>query len=192
MKAICIFCGANKGASPVYEMVAKEVGRQLARQGIRMVFGAGKVGLMGVLADAILGNGGQAIGVIPHFLKKMEVCHDRLTELHEVETMHQRKQMMTELSDGFLILPGGFGTLDEFFEILTWKQLRLHQKPICILNVGGFYDPLIQHLDRMVQEGFLRPENRDLVMIETDIHTMIERLQHYQPQVVTDKWLVKP
>lgn len=189
MTAICVFCGANKGSRPEYETLTRQLGKSLVRRGIQTVYGAGKVGLMGVLADEVLAEGGKITGIIPDFLKRMEVCHLGLTELIEVETMHQRKQKMAEISDGFFVLPGGYGTLDEFFEILTWKQLNLHQKPIGLFNHEGYYDHLIAHMDLMVREGFLRPANRDLVIIEPDLETLLDRMQEYQPQPATDKWL---
>jgi hypothetical protein len=191
MKAVSVFCGANKGAHPDYEKTAAAVGRELAGRGISVVFGAGKIGLMGVLANAVLENDGNAIGVIPHFLKKMEVCHESLTELHEVETMHQRKQKMAEISDGFLVLPGGYGTLDEFFEILTWKQLRLHQKPIGILNLNGFYDHLLLHINHMAKEGFVHTKNLELIIVEKDFVTLLQKMLSHQPAPTLDKWWVK-
>lgn len=189
MTSICVFCGANKGGRPEYESLTRQLAQSLVRRGLRAVYGAGRVGLMGVLADEVLGAGGAITGVIPDFLKKMEVCHLGLTELIEVETMHQRKQIMAEISDGFFVLPGGYGTLDEFFEILTWKQLNLHQKPIGLFNYAGYYDHLIAHMDVMVREGFLRRENRELVIIENDLEKLLDRMQQYQPGKSAEKWL---
>jgi hypothetical protein len=189
MQSVCVFCGANRGLNPEYENVTRRLGTLLTERDIRMVFGAGKVGLMGVLADTVLDAGGTAIGVVPWFLQQLEVVHEQLSELHVVDTMHQRKQKMAELSDAFIVMPGGYGTLDEFFEILTWKQLRLHQKPIGVLNHDGYYDYLIAHLDRMVAEGFLRPENRGLVIIEADLYILMSRLMEYQPVPAATKWL---
>jgi len=189
MTSICVFCGANKGSRPEYEALTRQLGQSLVRRGLRAVYGAGRVGLMGVLADEVLGAGGAITGVIPDFLKKMEVCHLGLTELIEVETMHQRKQIMAQISDGFFVLPGGYGTLDEFFEILTWKQLNLHQKPIGLFNHAGYYDHLVAHMDTMVREGFLRQENRELVIVENDLEKLLDRMQQYQPGRSAEKWL---
>lgn len=191
MQSICVFCGANKGNQAFYEELTVELGHSVVERGWEVVYGAGNVGLMGTLANTILAEGGKITGVIPDFLKKMEVCHKGLTELIVVETMHQRKQIMAERSDAFFILPGGFGTLDEFFEILTWKQLRLHQKPIGLLNSKGYYDYLLQHVNKMVEEGFLHPKNRSLLIEDTNLHSLLDKLATYQAEKVADKWLRK-
>ncbi|KMN30787.1 MULTISPECIES: TIGR00730 family Rossman fold protein [unclassified Chromobacterium] len=188
MKAICLFCGSNKGAKPEYEAAAREFGRTLAEQGITLVYGAGKVGLMGVAADAALAAGGKVIGVIPEFLKAKEVAHTGLTEIHVTETMHQRKALMAELSDGFVALPGGFGTFDELFEILTWGQLSLHGKPVGLLDAAGYYQPLHRMMEHAVAEGFARPGNMDLFRISEDLPTLLAQMRAYQPQEVA-KWL---
>jgi uncharacterized protein (TIGR00730 family) len=191
MQSICVFCGANKGIGSEFEKLTIQLGQTIAAKGWELVYGAGNVGLMGILANSALAEGGQVTGVIPDFLKQMEVCHKGLTELIVVDTMHQRKEIMAKRSDGFFILPGGFGTLDEFFEILTWKQLRLHQKPVGLLNYNGYYNHLIQHLDVMVDNGFLHPDNRDLVIIDTDFEKLLKKMEAYQTFEVPDKWLEK-
>ena len=191
MQTLCVFCGANKGSQPFYEKTTIELGKAVVERGWDVVYGAGNVGLMGTLANSVLAEGGKVTGVIPDFLKKMEVCHMGLSELIVVETMHQRKQIMAEKSDAFFILPGGFGTLDEFFEILTWKQLRLHQKPIGLLNQHGYYDHLLQHVEKMVQEGFLHPENKSLLIHDTELNNLLDKLASYQSEKVADKWLKK-
>jgi uncharacterized protein (TIGR00730 family) len=191
MQSICVFCGANKGNQPFYEELTVELGKEIVERGWEAVYGAGNVGLMGSLANSVLAEGGKITGVIPDFLKKMEVCHMGLTELIVVDTMHHRKQIMAERSDAFFILPGGFGTLDEFFEILTWKQLRLHQKPIGLLNTNGYYDYLLQHIDKMVEEGFLHPKNRSLLIEDTSLTGLLDQLAAYKTEAVADKWLRK-
>ncbi len=164
------------------------MGVTLAQRQIRLVYGAGNIGLMGVLADAVLENGGEVLGVIPDFLKEKEVCHTGLTELVVTQTMHQRKQIMEERSDGVIVLPGGFGTLDEFFEILTWKQLHLHNKPVGLLNVGGFYDPLLAHFQKMQAEGFIKPANFDLVVVAENMDDLLKKMEQATVEAV-DKWL---
>ena len=164
------------------------MGVTLAQRQIRLVYGAGNIGLMGVLADAVLENGGEVLGVIPDFLKEKEVCHTGLTELVVTQTMHQRKQIMEERSDGVIVLPGGFGTLDEFFEILTWKQLHLHNKPVGLLNVGGFYDPLLAHFQKMQAEGFIKPANFDLVVVAENMDDLLKKMEQANVEAV-DKWL---
>ncbi|MEZ4947820.1 MAG: TIGR00730 family Rossman fold protein [Saprospiraceae bacterium] len=191
MQSICVFCGANKGRGADFENITIQLGESIATRGWELVYGAGNVGLMGILANSVLAGGGQVTGVIPDFLKQMEVCHQGLTELIVVETMHKRKEIMAMRSDGFFVLPGGFGTLDEFFEILTWKQLRLHQKPVGLLNYKGYYDHLIQHLDVMVDNGFLHPDNRDLVIVDTDFESLLNKMEAYKTPEVPDKWLEK-
>ncbi|QOD85093.1 TIGR00730 family Rossman fold protein [Chromobacterium haemolyticum] len=188
MKAICLFCGSNKGIKPEYEAAARDFGRTLAEQGVTLVYGAGKVGLMGVAADAALAAGGKVIGVIPEFLKAKEVAHTGLTEIHVTETMHQRKALMAELSDGFIALPGGFGTFDELFEILTWGQLSLHGKPVGLLDAAGYYQPLHLMMEHAVTEGFARPGNMDLFRINEDLPALLSDMRAYQPREVA-KWL---
>lgn len=162
---VIVFCGSSTGADPVYRRVAQELGGLLAGRGLGLVYGGGNVGLMGVVADAVMAGGGEVIGVIPGFLQDREVAHHRITELITTTTMHERKQRMHELGHAVLALPGGFGTLDEFFELLTWKQLGLHHQPIGLLNVNGFFDPLMAQMDRMVQDGFLKAAYRDAIKV---------------------------
>ncbi len=184
MKSICVFCGSSKGFSPKYSENARHVGRVFAKRDIMLVYGAGNIGLMGEAADAVLEAGGKVLGVIPGFLKELEVCHTELTELIVTETMHQRKWIMEERSDAVIVLPGGFGTLDEFFEILTWKQLKLHHKPIGILNVNGFYDPLLAHVKMLSKEGFLRESNMSLFCVANSIEELLEKME--DPTKVAD------
>jgi uncharacterized protein (TIGR00730 family) len=164
MKSICIFCGANFNGDPVLKEAIEQLAEVMVSREITLVYGGGKVGVMGLIADAILSRGGKAIGVIPQFLMDKEVGHTGLTELHIVDNMHQRKQMMNDLCDAIITLPGGLGTLEEFFEVLTWLQLGLHNHPIGLLNVGGFYDSLLTQMDVMVAQKFLKPTNRELVI----------------------------
>lgn len=188
MKSIAIFCGSSKGFDPIHAAAAQEIGQTLARQGTQIVYGAGNVGLMGILADAALEAGGQVLGVIPFFLKEKEVCHTGLSELVVTQTMHERKQIMAERSDGFIILPGGFGTLDEFFEILTWRQLGLHDKPIGVLDVGGFYGHLLAHVKQIWEKGFLREANLRLFTTAENLPALLEKMA--QPvNRMQDKWL---
>lgn len=184
MKNIAVYCGSNKGVNPNYEKFATELGITLAKNNIGLVFGGGKVGLMGVIADSVIDNNGRAIGVIPTFLQEKEVAHQNLTELYTVDTMHQRKDMMSSLCDGYIMMPGGAGTLEEFFEIFTWAQLGLHQKPIGILNVDGFYDPLIAMLDKMIQDGFIGEHYRNLAIVESDPNTLIDKMNNATPVTV--------
>lgn len=167
--------------------VAAEVGRALAERGIEVVYGGGRVGTMGAVADGALTAGGSVVGVIPQHMIEWELAHDGLAQLHVVDTMHQRKALMADLSDAFVALPGGAGTLDELFEIWTWAQLELHTKPIGLLNVDGFYDHLIAMIDHMVAEGFLKAPYREMVLIDDDIDRLINRLQRYEPPVY--KWV---
>jgi uncharacterized protein (TIGR00730 family) len=193
MKRICVFCGSNAGHNPLYRTEAEKLGRLLAARGIELVYGAGNIGLMGAVADACLEAGGTVIGVIPEALMGKEVAgravdHRALTRIEVVDSMHTRKARMAELSDGFIALPGGFGTFEEFCEILTWGQLGFHVKPMGLLNVEKFYDPLLGLFDHAVKEGFLRQQNRDMVLAETDIERLLEVMTHYRPEAVS-KWL---
>jgi uncharacterized protein (TIGR00730 family) len=181
MKSVCVFCGSNYGDSPVYQEMAAVMGRKLAMAGLRLVYGGGKVGLMGVLADATLAAGGKVVGVIPQAIVDMEVAHLGLTELIVVQSMHERKARMADTSDAFIALPGGYGTFEEFCEVLTWSQLGFHVKPCGVLNVGGFYDPLLALFDRAVQDRFVRPEHRELVLADTDVDALLERLASFNP-----------
>lgn len=176
MKRVCVFCGASTGIREEYGVATQALATALARRGLGLVYGGGNVGLMGLLADSMLQAGGEVIGVIPQHLVAKEVAHRGVTVLHIVDTMHQRKAMMNELSDAFIALPGGFGTLEEFFEILTWSQLGIHCKPSGLLNVSGYYDNLLAMLDHAVVEGFLLPANRKLVIADTDADLLVQRL----------------
>lgn len=188
MKRVCVYCGSSSGSRPEYIKAAKALGRFLAEREVELVYGGASVGLMGILADETLSAGGRVIGVIPFFLKKKEIYHEHLTELKVVDSMHDRKAEMAELSDGFLALPGGWGTLDELMEILTWAQLGMHQKPVGLLNVSGYFRRLIEFLDHSVAEGFLRPENQALLLISDEIEDLFKKLDQYRP-VNVEKWL---
>lgn len=189
LNSLAVFCGSSSGHDAVYIETAAVVGQMLAARNIELIYGAGNVGLMGVLADAALAGGGRVHGVIPEFLKDYEVCHDELTRLTVTQTMHERKQIMADAANGFLVLPGGFGTLDEFFEILTWRQLHLHDCPIGILNVNGYFDPLLTMIQQMVERGFVRPENLDLFVVDTSVDALLDQLAAYEPQAVGGKWV---
>jgi len=178
---VCVFCGSNTGLRDDYRIAAQALAVELARRGLGLVYGGGNIGLMGLLADSMLQAGGEVIGVIPRSLVEKEVAHHGVTELRVVDTMHQRKAMMNELSDAFIALPGGFGTLDEFFEILTWAQLGIHAKPSGLLNVSGFYDNLLAMLDHAVNERLLRPAHRELVITDTDADALLQRLVSFVP-----------
>jgi uncharacterized protein (TIGR00730 family) len=187
MKRVCVFCGSNAGKTREYGAAAQELAGVLARLGLGLVYGGGNVGLMGILADSMLRAGGEVIGVIPQALVAREVAHHGVTELRVVDTMHQRKAMMNELADAFIALPGGFGTLEEFFEILTWSQLGIHGKPSGLLNVSGYYDHLLAMLDHAVAERFLRPAYRELVIADADAQALMQRLAAFVP-AVTGGW----
>jgi len=179
MKAISVFCGSNFDGNPVLLKAVNDLADAMVEKEISLVFGGGRVGVMGLIADAVLKRGGIAIGVIPQFLMDKEVGHTGLTELIITENMHQRKQKMADLSDGVITLPGGFGTMEEFFEVLTWLQLGIHGNPIGLLNVDGFYNPLLLQIDHMVEKKFLKPLNRDLVLSDPDPKTLIERMEKF-------------
>jgi len=181
MKRICVFCGSNAGARSEYAEAARALATVLAERKLGIVYGGCNVGLMGVLADAALARGGEVIGVIPQKLVDKEVAHRGVTKLLVVETMHERKALMNDLSDAFLALPGGFGTLDEFFEVLTWAQLGFHGKPCALLNVAGYYDGMLAMLDHAVTERFLRPAHRELVIADTDPLRLLQRLSAFVP-----------
>jgi len=191
MKSVAIYCGANAGASDIYQQQAHEMGRVLAERDLTLVYGGGRVGLMGAVADSVLQHGGRAVGVIPDFLADKELAHLGLTELHVVKSMHERKLLMADLADGFVAMPGGYGTLEELFEVLTWGQLGLHPKPIGVLNVDGFYTHLLRALDHMVNEGFLRAENRQQLLQAETPSALLDQLATYQP-VQVEKWLTRP
>lgn len=190
MNSLCIFCGSSAGADPDYGLAARALGAELARRKVRLVYGGGSVGLMGVLADAALAAGGEVTGVIPRTLWEREVGHTGLTDNHVVETMHERKALMAELSDAFLALPGGIGTMEELFEVWTWGQLGLHRKPYGILNLRGYYDPLIRFLDHMVDEKFLLPQVRGMVVVGDRHDDLLDRLAAHRPAPF-ERWIEK-
>lgn len=181
MKAVCVFCGSSVGNDPAYAEAARLLGRTIAGSGLTLVYGGGHVGLMGVVADAALGAGGRVVGVMPKALVDREIAHAGLTKLHVVGSMHERKALMASLAGGFVDLPGGNGTLEEFFEVLTWAQLGEHDKPCGLLNVAGYYDPLLVVFDRMVERGFLGENHRDLVLVENGPQKLLERFGAYEP-----------
>jgi uncharacterized protein (TIGR00730 family) len=188
MKRICVFCGSSQGSRPEYRAAAEEMGAELVRRNIGLVYGGGNVGLMGAIADAVLEAGGEAVGVIPEHIMSREIGHKGLTKLHIVHSMHERKALMADLSDAFVALPGGFGTLEEFCEVLTWSQLGLHAKPCGVLNVGGYYTPLLAMFDLAVEERFLKPENRALVLARDSAAALLQALEEWRP-VRVEKWL---
>jgi len=190
MKRITVFCGSSFGTEDVYKSQATLLGQALAKQNIELVYGGANVGLMGTVADSVLREGGKVIGVLPHFLKSKEIAHDHLTELILVESMHERKTKMNELSDGVIALPGGFGTLEEFFEMLTWAQLGLHKKPIALLNIDGFYDALIVLIETMVEKGFLKEVNQQMLLVSDTIDNLLDKMKNYTAPTV-GKWISK-
>ncbi len=188
MKSLCVYCGSSSGSKAGYADAARDLGRLLAESDIRLVYGGASVGIMGVLADEVIAAGGKATGVIPKAIFEKEVAHQGLSELCVVDSMHSRKAMMAELSDAFVALPGGLGTLEELFEILTWTQLGLQQKPCGLLNVAGFYDHLIRFLEHSVTQAFVKPVHRDMLLVETDARALLGALQAYHPPEV-NKWI---
>ncbi|WP_076590967.1 LOG family protein [Herminiimonas arsenitoxidans] len=185
MKSLCVYCGSSYGAKPVYAEAARTLAKEMVDRQITLVYGGGNVGLMGTIANEILRLGGEATGVIPQALMDKEVGHKQLTHLHVVKDMHERKAMMAELSDGFVAMPGGIGTLEELFEILTWSQLGFHEKPIGVLNVDGFYDGLIAFLQNQVAQGFVKANQAELMMHEKNASELLYRLQNFVPQPST-------
>ncbi|WP_339666391.1 TIGR00730 family Rossman fold protein [Maribacter arcticus] len=190
MKSIVVFCGSSEGANAVYASNAYELGETFAKKNIQLVYGGAKIGIMGKVAEGALTNGGKVIGVIPEFLTLKEVFHEGLTELIVTQNMQERKLKMHDLSDGIIMLPGGFGTLEEFFEMLTWSQLGLHQYPIGILNTNGFYDPLINMMQQMVTEGFVKNDHLNTILVDTNIENLLEKMEQYHP-LPTPKWIKK-
>ena len=188
MRRICVFCGASPGARPEYADATVELARLLVADGIGVVYGGGGVGLMGVLADAVLAEGGEIIGVIPRALMDREIAH-RDVDMRVVGSMHERKALMAELSDAFVALPGGIGTLEELFEVYTWAQLGLHSKPCALLNVAGYFDGIAAFLGHAVEERFLRVEHLEVLMVETEAGALIERLREYEPDSMQPKWI---
>lgn len=190
MQSITVFCGSNSGFRGEYAEAAKALGAQMASNGIRLVYGGGKVGLMGIIADEVMHCGGEVIGIIPDSLEKKEVGHRAVTELRVVGSMHERKALMAELADGFIAMPGGIGTFEEYFEILTWAQLGFHSKPCAILNISGYYDGLLDLCDTAVAEGFLRREHRGLIIEDTDPSNLLAKMRAFKPASI-EKWLDK-
>ena len=188
MKSLCVYCGSNSGAHPAYVEAAIALGTRMARDGIRLVYGGGNIGLMGTIADAVLEAGGEVTGIIPKQLVDMEVAHRGLTGLEVVGSMHERKLRMFDLADGFVAMPGGFGTLEEVVEMLTWRQLGISEKPCAFLDVEGYYQPLIAMMDRMVEERFLHPAQREDMWTGRDIEAMLDWMKSYEPAQAT-KWL---
>lgn len=192
MKRICVFCGSNKGNNSIYAQHAELLGKTLAKEKIALVYGGTTAGLMGIIADAALAEGGEVIGIIPQRLAdKSQMTHQGLSELFVVDSMHARKAKMAELSDGFIALPGGIGTFEELFEMLTWSQLGFHHKPTGVLNINGFYDPLMAFLDSVITAQFMKPEHRQLLINEADPQRLLDEMQHYQAPTV-NKWFDRP
>ena len=188
MKRVCVFCGSSPGARPGYRAAAEALGAAIAKRGLGLVYGGAHVGLMGVVADAALAQGGEVIGVLPRSLEAKELAHRNLSALYVVESMHERKALMAELSDAFVALPGGIGTLEETFEAWTWTQLGLHEKPCALLDVEGYYGSLQQFLDRAVAERFVRPEHRSMLLVEDDPERLLDALSGWRAPIV-EKWL---
>ena len=188
LSSICIFCGSNAGADPAYLEAAEVVGRGLAQRGVRVVYGGATVGMMGALADAARGAGGEVVGVIPRAIFDREIGHTGLDDLRVVGSMHERKALMAELSDAFIALPGGIGTLEELFEVYTWAQLGIHAKPLALLDVAGYYEPLAAFLDHAVAQRFLRPETREMLAVADDLDSLLETLERWQPAPM-HKWI---
>jgi hypothetical protein len=189
VRRLCVFCGSSPGARPAYGEAADELGRLLVEQGIGLVYGGGKVGLMGRLADAVLAEGGEAIGVMPEALVAKEIGHPGLDDLRVVGSMHERKALMADLSDGFVALPGGLGTLEELFEVYTWAQLGLHRKPCALLDVEGYYQDVASFLDHAVSERFVRADHREMLIVEQEPRLLVERLRAFEPAAVVPKWI---
>ncbi|TSC31433.1 TIGR00730 family Rossman fold protein [Corallococcus sp. Z5C101001] len=189
VRSVCVFCGSRSGVRAEYRDAASKLGAALARRGLTLVYGGASVGLMGAVADAVLAGGGKAVGVLPHFMDAKELGHPRLTELHRVDSMHSRKAMMAERADAFIALPGGFGTLDELFEIVTWAQLGLHRKPMGLLDVDGFFQPLLALVGRMVEAGFVPESQRMPFAVEASADALLDRLLAGPSMPATPKWL---
>jgi len=190
MKKLCVFCGSSMGFNPEYQKVARLLGKRLADEKIELVYGGGNIGLMGILANTILQNGGKVTGVIPRFLYDLEVGHDNVSELIIVESMHERKQIMAQRAEGFMALPGGIGTMEELFEIFTWLQLALVKRPVAIFNVNGFYNPIIDFLNKMVSEGFLKKETRELLIESDNLDELLTKMKNFT-FIAEKKWIDK-
>jgi uncharacterized protein (TIGR00730 family) len=188
MKSITVFCGSSSGTNPEFLKQAELLGTKLAEKDIMLVYGGAKVGLMGAIANGVLNGGGKVIGILPHFLRKKEVAHEGLTKLIFVDSMHDRKTMMNDHSEGVIALPGGYGTLEELFEMLTWAQLGLHKKPIGILNVSGYYDHLIKLIEQMVEQGLLKIMNKEMLLVDTNIDRLLDKMHNYRAPEVS-KWI---
>lgn len=188
LNRITVFCGSSYGTEAIYEETAIELGKILVTENIGLIYGGANVGLMGSVADSVIKNNGKVIGILPHFLKGKEIAHPHLSELILVDTMHQRKTKMNELSDGVIALPGGFGTLEELFEMLTWAQLGLHKKPIAILNINGFYDELLSFLKTMIDKGFLKQIYLDMLIVDNDIWSLLQKMKNFEAPI-TEKWI---
>jgi uncharacterized protein (TIGR00730 family) len=189
MRRLCVFCGSSPGARQAYGDAAEELGRLLVEREIGLVYGGGAVGLMGRLADAVLAEGGEAIGVLPEALVEKEIGHPGLEDLRVVGSMHERKALMADLADGFVALPGGLGTLEELFEVYTWAQLGLHRKPCALLDVEGYYEGVATFLSHAVEERFLREDHRGMLIVERDARTLLDRLSDFEPEAVVPKWI---
>lgn len=188
MKSVCVFCGSSVGDDEIFANEARRLGAALAQSGLALVYGGGSVGLMGLIADAVLAAGGHVIGVIPRLLWEREVGHRGLPDLRIVETMHERKALMAELSDGFIAMPGGIGTFEEFFEVWTWAQLGVHRKPCALLNTAGYYDPMLAMIDTMIRRRFLKPEYREMVLVDSAPAALLSRMETYEAPNVS-KWI---
>lgn len=188
LQRVCVFCGSSAGFDPIHRQTASHFGAVLAREGIELVYGGGSVGLMGAVADAVLLSSGHVIGVIPKFLATKELLHERVSEMRLTENMHERKAMMSDLSDAFVALPGGLGTFEELFEVLTWAQLGLHRKPIGLLNVAGYFDPLVAMIERSITDGFCRDEHRQLFVVDNQPEGLLEKMRQQTLPTVT-KWI---
>jgi len=188
MKRLCVFCGSSRGNFPAFTTAARELGETIAARGIELVYGGSHVGLMGVVADAALAGGGKVIGVLPRFMDDKELAHPKLTRLHLVDTMHERKQLMAELAEGFIALPGGFGTLEEIFEAITWAHLHLHAFPCALLNVAGYFDSLVDFLRVTVARGFVRPEQFDSLIVAPGLDELFQRFAEFRPEK-SEKWI---
>ncbi|GAB6121225.1 LOG family protein [Dysgonomonas termitidis] len=187
MKYISVFCGSSSGNESVFVEQAILLGKIIARRGYGVIYGGAHVGLMGAVANGALEENGEVIGVIPEFLKQKELEHKNITKMHIVETMHARKALMNELSDAVIALPGGYGTMEELFEMLTWAQLALHKKPVALLNTGGYYDPLVAMSEKMIEKGFLKDEYRDIMIVESNVDTLLDKMELFVP-LKNDKW----
>ncbi|MGG1661224.1 TIGR00730 family Rossman fold protein [Brevibacillus sp. NRS-1366] len=188
MKRICVFAGSNPGVNPAFEQVAQELGRELVARDLDLVYGGSNMGLMGRVANAVLAGGGKAIGVMPTGLFRGEIVHTGLSDLHEVGTMHERKAKMNDLSDGFIALPGGYGTFEEIFEVVSWGQIGIHSKPIGLLNVAGYYTPLMEMVNHATEAGFIPAMQGELIICESDPAVLLDRLRDYTPPVKVNKW----